>query len=164
MLQGEHRLDAHHVPRHRHRANSHELRHVRQYRSKRRPIGRRRAILFGSGPSTVTDKTSQPTPNSGAQFPQKSQATGINTSINAVADVTFCRLRTSSPRQLHLCFERVTETIQVHSEFYYLIKQRSDHTGPHYPRTTPHYAHGARQVHTMRPYRAEPPLSGSGVR
>ena len=55
MLQGEHRLDAHHVPRHRYRANSHELRHVRPYRGKRRPIGRRRAVLLGSGPSTVID-------------------------------------------------------------------------------------------------------------
>jgi hypothetical protein len=52
----------------------------------------------------------------------------------------------------------------LHCKFYYIIKQRSDHTGPHYPRTTPHYAHGARRVHTTRPYRAEPPLSGPGVR
>jgi len=108
-------------------------------------------------------RTSQRTPNSGVQFPptRKSQATGINTSINAVADATFCRLRTSSPRQLRLCLERVTETI--HCEFYCLIKLRSDHTGPHYPRTTvtPHYAHGARRVHTTRPCRAETPLSGS---
>ncbi len=43
------------MPRHRHRANSHELRHVRPYRSKRRPIGRRRAVLLGSGPSIVID-------------------------------------------------------------------------------------------------------------
>ena len=43
------------MPRHRHRANSHELRHVRPYRGKRRPIGRRRAVLLGSGPSTVID-------------------------------------------------------------------------------------------------------------
>ena len=50
------------MPRHRHRANSHELRHVRQYRGKRRPIGRRRAVLLGSGPSTVIDANdSEPT-------------------------------------------------------------------------------------------------------
>ena len=156
---------AHHVPRHRHRANSHELRHVRQYRGKRRPIERRRAVLLGSGPSTVIDETSQRTPNLVCNSHRnRTEATGINTSINAVADVIFCRLRTSSPRQLRLCLERVTETI--HCEFYCLIKLRSDHTGPHYPRTTvtPHYAHGARRVHTTRPCRAETPLSGSGVR
>ena len=77
-------------------------------------------------------RTSQRTPNSGVQFPptRKSQATGINTSINAVADATFCRLRTSSPRQLRLCLERVTETI--HCEFY-CLKAALRRYGPSLP-------------------------------
>ena len=85
-------------------------------------------------------RTSQRTRNSGVQFPPKSQDIGIHTSINAVADATFCRLRTSSPRQLPLCFERVTETvtIQVHCEFYYLIKLHKAALRPYGPSLPAH--------------------------
>jgi len=49
--QGEHRLDARHVPRRRHRTNPQHLRHDRSSRSKRRLVGRRHAALLSASRS-----------------------------------------------------------------------------------------------------------------
>ena len=70
----------------------------------------------------------------------------INTSIIADADVTFCRLR-------HLVSETtapLSQTCHRDQSLRFFIESRralrSNHPGPPDPRTTPHYAHGARSA------------------